>query len=231
MPDLTIKPVAAAGNKLILQDQAGGAVLTTGDSGVTAGSTILATKTGTETLTNKTLTTPTIASMANCTFPVGHVLQTKHHTSTTADQTSTTAEPSGTAGISLGYVHITPLKANSLIWLTAHWSYHWSRVANYQCVIWWTGFKIGTGNQSGTFTTFKQYFSDYDGLDDGSDDIYRHPTLNVIHDPTYTLGQTISYEWRLGAGRGSGSVGHPTVYVRDNGTNPPSWIGVQEIAQ
>ena len=33
MPDLTIKPVAAAGNKLILQDQAGGAVLTTADSG------------------------------------------------------------------------------------------------------------------------------------------------------------------------------------------------------
>ncbi len=37
MPDLTIKPVGAAGNKLILQDQAGGAVLTTGDSGATLG--------------------------------------------------------------------------------------------------------------------------------------------------------------------------------------------------
>ena len=44
MPDLTIKPVGAQGNKLILQDQAGDPVLTTGDSGVTAGSTILATK-------------------------------------------------------------------------------------------------------------------------------------------------------------------------------------------
>ena len=65
MPDLTIKPVAAAGNKLILQDQAGDPVLTTGDSGVTAGSTILATKTGTETLTNKTLTAPTITDLSN----------------------------------------------------------------------------------------------------------------------------------------------------------------------
>ena len=37
MPDLTIKPVAAAGNKLILQDQAGGAVLTTADAGATLG--------------------------------------------------------------------------------------------------------------------------------------------------------------------------------------------------
>ena len=65
MPDLTIKPVGAQGNKLILQDQAGDPVLTTGDSGVTAGSTILATKTGTETLTNKTLTAPTITDLSN----------------------------------------------------------------------------------------------------------------------------------------------------------------------
>ena len=40
MPDLTIKPVAAAGNKLILQDQAGGAVLTTTDSGATMSSNV-----------------------------------------------------------------------------------------------------------------------------------------------------------------------------------------------
>ena len=66
MPDLTIKPVAAAGNKLILQDQAGGAVLTTADSGAT--------------IANASLTTPTIASMVNCTFPTGHVLQIKGDT-------------------------------------------------------------------------------------------------------------------------------------------------------
>ncbi len=35
MPDLTIKPNAGSGNKLIFQDQAGGAVLTTADSGAT----------------------------------------------------------------------------------------------------------------------------------------------------------------------------------------------------
>ena len=59
MPDLTIKPVGAAGNKLILQDQAGGAVLTTADSGAT--------------IANATLTTPTVANMSNFTFPAGHV--------------------------------------------------------------------------------------------------------------------------------------------------------------
>ena len=36
MPDLIIKPKNQSGNKLILQDQAGGAVLTTADSGATA---------------------------------------------------------------------------------------------------------------------------------------------------------------------------------------------------
>ena len=37
MPDLIIKPKNQSGNKLILQDQAGGAVLTTADSGATIG--------------------------------------------------------------------------------------------------------------------------------------------------------------------------------------------------
>jgi hypothetical protein len=35
MPDLIIKPAAQSGNKVIIQDQAGGAVITTADSGAT----------------------------------------------------------------------------------------------------------------------------------------------------------------------------------------------------
>ena len=61
MPDLIIKPENTSGNKLILKDQAGGAVLTTADSGAT--------------IANATLTAPTVADMSNCTFPTGHVLQ------------------------------------------------------------------------------------------------------------------------------------------------------------
>ena len=180
---------------------------------------------------NLNLTTGSIGS--GVTFPAGHVIQTKHYTSTIANGTSTNVPPTPTDGLSLGYVHITPLQANSLIWITAHWSYNFSRVANYQSVLWWLGYKIGSGNQSGEFTQWRRYFADYDGVDDGSDDLYRHPTLNVIHDPTYTLGQTISYEQKLGASRGSSSVNYPTTYARNDsgGTNPPSWIGVQEIAQ
>ncbi len=64
MPDLIIKPKAGSGNKVILKDQGGGAVLTTADLGAT--------------IANATLTTPTIASMANCTFPDDHILYFKH---------------------------------------------------------------------------------------------------------------------------------------------------------
>jgi hypothetical protein len=48
MPDLIIKPTNTSGNKVIIQDQAGGAVLTTADSGATA--------------TNVTLSTGSIAT-------------------------------------------------------------------------------------------------------------------------------------------------------------------------
>ena len=45
MPDLIIKPTATSGNKLILKDQAGGAVLTTAASGATAANVTLASTT------------------------------------------------------------------------------------------------------------------------------------------------------------------------------------------
>ena len=183
------------------------------------------TTTGTQTLTNKTLGSGVV-------YPAGHVLQTKTFVSTTSNGTSTSVEPSPTAGVSLGYVHITPIKANSLIWITATFSYNRNNNAHYQCCYWWLGYKIGTGNQSGTFTEWKKFFQDYNGAaSSSSDDVYRNPTLNRVHDPSYTLGQTISYEWRIGAGRGSGSVGFPTIWVRNDTSTPPSWIGVQEIAQ
>ena len=63
MADLIIKPNSATGDKLILQDRAGGAILTTADSGAT--------------IANATLTTPTVASMTNFTFPAGMIRQVK----------------------------------------------------------------------------------------------------------------------------------------------------------
>jgi len=71
MANLVIRPASGTGNKVVVQDQAGGAVLTTADSGATIANATLnspvintptgdvATITGTQTLTNKTLTSPT----------------------------------------------------------------------------------------------------------------------------------------------------------------------------
>ena len=73
MPDLIIKPTATSGNKLILQDQGSVTRLQTDDAGIT-------------------IIAPTIASMANCTFPVGHIVKSDS-VQTQALVTGTTAGP------------------------------------------------------------------------------------------------------------------------------------------
>ena len=78
MANMIIRPAAGTGNKVIVQDQAGGAVLTTADSGAT-------------------LTAPTIANMANCTFPAG----------TITGYTRTSYTPSATQGNSTSNVTLT----------------------------------------------------------------------------------------------------------------------------
>ena len=67
MPDLIIKPAAQSGNKVIIQDQAGGAVLTTADSGATIAN---------ATLVTPALGTPASGVLTNATFPAGHVIKT-----------------------------------------------------------------------------------------------------------------------------------------------------------
>ena len=93
MPNLTIKPVAAAGNKVILQDQAGNTRLQTDDAGIT-------------------ITAPTIASMANCTFPAGHVLQVVQGVLNTG--ISNTTEAGNTDIVS---VTITPSASANKVWI------------------------------------------------------------------------------------------------------------------
>ena len=46
MPDLIIKPTNTSGNKVIIQDQGGNAVLTTSDSGVTISNVTISESTG-----------------------------------------------------------------------------------------------------------------------------------------------------------------------------------------
>ena len=85
MADLIIKPNSATGDKLILQDRAGGAVMTTADSGATIANATLNSPTlvtpalGTPAsgvMTNMT-GTPSAINLANGTFPDGHIVQVK----------------------------------------------------------------------------------------------------------------------------------------------------------
>ena len=118
MPDLIIKPTATSGNKLILKDQAGGAVLTTADSGAT--------------IANATLTTPTIASMANCTFPAGHVVQTvnnSYNTSNSATMTGQTLTKANVGGVNVFTASIPNVEANNWVFINmtfiaAYWRSH-----------------------------------------------------------------------------------------------------------
>tara|TARA_Y100000590_G_scaffold24674_1_gene28083 strand:+ start:1554 stop:2222 length:669 start_codon:yes stop_codon:yes gene_type:complete len=95
MPNLTIKPVGAAGNKLILQDQAGGAVLTTADSGATIANATL----NSPTMVTPALGTPASGVLTNMTgaigptvtFPAGHVVQVVQGTLTSQASTSSTS--------------------------------------------------------------------------------------------------------------------------------------------
>ena len=66
MPDLIIKPAAQSGNKVIIQDQAGGAVITTADSGATIANSTL----NSPTLVTPALGTPASGVMTNMTGAV-----------------------------------------------------------------------------------------------------------------------------------------------------------------
>ena len=81
MPDLIIKPEATSGNKVILKDQAGGAVLTTADSGATIANATL----NSPTLVTPALGTPASGVLTNATFPTGHIIQTKYNTYSSAN--------------------------------------------------------------------------------------------------------------------------------------------------
>jgi len=77
MANLVIRPASGAGNKVVVQDQAGAAVLTTADSGATIASGV----TGGAGLSGMTsLGTVTAGNLSNTAivYPAGHVIQVKN---------------------------------------------------------------------------------------------------------------------------------------------------------
>ena len=176
-------------------------------------------------------TSPNMNSGLVGTWPTGHVLQTQSMVSSLANGTSTTEVPAANAGMVLGYVEIVPLQTGSIFILSATWSCNFSRVASYQCAQTWLGVQVSSGYSVGSSgAIFAWGLEKYEGAGQNGDDIYTAPAHTVRHVPSYTLGQTVSYEMRLGANRGTGSVAYPTVMVRDNSNNPASQLIVQEIA-
>ena len=182
------------------------------------------------TITNADINSSAAIAGTKLVMPTGSVVQVVHYTSTVAVGTQTTADPTNSAGISLGTIHIIPKLAGSSFLVTATWSYNWSPTTNYQCNHIWLGRKIGTGNQSAPFTEIHKIFNDYEGANSGRNDPYARPVLVFADTPSYSLGQTISYEQRLGSGRGSGGSPFPTITVRNGGNMPPANMIIQEIA-
>ena len=76
MANMIIKP--AVGGNLLIQDRAGGAVLSTGSSGATIANATL----NSPTLVTPALGTPASGVLTNATFPAGHIIKVKHETST-----------------------------------------------------------------------------------------------------------------------------------------------------
>ena len=106
---MIIRPAAGTGNKVIVQDQAGAAVMTTADSGATLGN---------STQDNITrLGTVTTGTLSNAiTFPAGHIIKTQTTFLPIQDQAST----AGTAYVNYWSPTYTPIKNNSIVYAWLH---------------------------------------------------------------------------------------------------------------
>ena len=132
MPDLTIKPNAGSGNKVILQDQAGGVVLTTADSGATLGNSTQDNITRLGTVTTGTMNN-TIGSSA--TFPAGHVIQVKHSGTGSSYQTGGgSSNVFGDVTITNPSVVITPRDVSNKIFICIHACVHPAAHAGYASI-------------------------------------------------------------------------------------------------
>ena len=214
MPDLIIKPQTNSGDRLRLQDRTGTDVLTTADSGAT--------------YANATLTTPTIANMANCTFPVGHVVQTVHVTYNSGSTSNNTGGTMVKAADSSGNNHwkasISGLLTDSdvLIMATFMGSMYDADTSTAQGCF---GFLRDDDGSDTNLTTImdgsvNDWYSNKGGHS-GTNDHYQQFTL-MYYDASPT--QT-AHTYYLGSKTGSGSG----IMVRSDSTQTPFTMILQEI--
>jgi len=210
MGNLIIKGKGGAGNKLILQDQAGGAVLTTADSGAT--------------IANASLTTPTIASMTNCTFPAGHIIQTViKHTTTKVTFSSGSYATSGLEQT------ITPKVANSTLLIQVHGKTECNNTSNnlgHDCKVTRAS---GTSASESATSVYAQSWTNYFNRDDFSSDYY--PLLHILFTDTASHGQVTYNMWGR---KYQGSSSNPNWSFADyngpSGEPHRGYMIIQEIA-
>ena len=173
-------------------------------------------------------------NLTGATFPSGHIIQMQTAQSTLSNGDSTTERTdSGTTGLNVASVDITPRGTGSKFLIQCRVCFNFSRTTNYQCASQYIGRGVGSGGMSGSdlSTIYRFTLLGYLGTQAGDDIYMDHPLFFVDDTVTYSSGQTITYNFRLGSGRGSGSVSYPTVYYRNDGGNYfPAQMIVSEIA-
>jgi len=196
MANLVLKPSTGAGNSVIIKDQGGGAVLTTADSGAT--------------IANATLTTPTIASMANCTFPSGHILQVGY-------ATTNNTQSDGTGGTNIAVsdleVSLTSKVTNGHYFLICHSPY---TSANYGSNAMKVFYAVnenngGYANQAGTSHSVGSFTSTGDSHNGYG---YQQLYFNFRHTASLTAGQNIKFRpmYQKHGGGGSDTIFYGTTF-------------------
>ena len=174
------------------------------------------------------------SALSSATYPSGHIIQTQTAQSTLSNSTSTDQlANSGTVGLDVASVDITPRGTGSKFLIQCRVCFNFSRTTNFQCASEYIGRGVGSGGMSGSDLSTIYHFSllAYMGTQAGNDVYMDHPLFFVDDTVSYSSGQTITYNFRLGSGRGSGSVGYPTLYYRNDGGNYfPAQMIVTEIA-
>jgi len=226
MTDLVIKP-SNSGGSVKLQTEGG-------TNGLTMASTGDLTTSGNVAVTG-TVTGGTLGSAVN--FPSGHIIQMQFADSTLSARTSTTERAeSGTTGLQIASVDITPRATSSKFLVQARAPFNFSRNANYQSASHWIGRGVGSGGVSGSNLSkiYANQLVGYMGTQAGNDIYFDNPIFWLDHNASYSSGQTITYEYRIGSGRGSGTVSFPTLYYNggssDYGDGHVGQVMVTEIA-
>ena len=186
MANLVIRPASGAGNKVVVQDQAGAAVLTTADSGAT--------------LANVTL--------ANGVFPAGHVLQCL--SKFWGEPLSSTSKASANSFTTFGdlWIAITPASGNKvLILVQTNISGSSYNDGQPNLALFRDSTKIGMGTSAGSRIPVSVGVPAFSSAFHAA--VADNVSIHYLDDPSADGSTAFTYKIGLGV-RGSGSA---TAYI------------------